>query len=90
MSKYSSSKIKSLFYGRAKAIAIISIVLIISISYGLFFYFQDGAESSVRKRRTMELELSNEEIRDHPTLVEKELEHLYFDSESKSYKNLPF
>src|SRR6188472_347922 len=42
------------------------------------------------QRRTMELELSNEEIRDHLTLVEKELEHLYFDSESKSYKNLPF
>jgi hypothetical protein len=42
------------------------------------------------QRRTMDLELSNEEIRDHLTLVEKELEHLYFDSESKSYKNLPF
>ncbi|HEY6882993.1 MAG TPA: hypothetical protein VI278_03035 [Nitrososphaeraceae archaeon] len=42
------------------------------------------------QRRTTELELSNEEIRDHLTLVEKELEHLYFDSESKSYKNLPF
>jgi hypothetical protein len=37
----------------------------------------------------MELELSNEEIRDHLTLVEKELEHLYFDSEAKSYKDLP-
>jgi hypothetical protein len=35
--KYSSFKIKSIFYGRAKVIAIISIVLIISISYGLFF-----------------------------------------------------
>jgi hypothetical protein len=32
------------------------------------------------QRRTMELELSNEEIREHLTLVEKELEHLYFDS----------
>ena len=42
------------------------------------------------QRRTMDLELSNEEIRDHLTLVEKELERLYFDSESKSYKNLPF
>ena len=41
-------------------------------------------------RRTMELELSNDEIRDHLTLVEKELEHLYFDSEAKSYKNMPF
>ena len=32
------------------------------------------------QRRTMELELSNEEIRDHLTLVEKELERLYFDT----------
>jgi hypothetical protein len=49
-------------------------------------------EYSSRKRsqrRTIELELSNEEIRDHLTLVEKELEHLYFDSESKFYKDLP-
>ena len=42
------------------------------------------------QRRTIELELSNEEIRDHLTLVEKELERLYFDSEPKSYKDLPF
>jgi hypothetical protein len=41
------------------------------------------------QRRTIELELSNEEIRDHLTLVEKELERLYFDSESKFYKDLP-
>jgi hypothetical protein len=41
-------KIKSILYGRAKAIAIISIILIISISYGLFFYFQDITKSSVR------------------------------------------
>jgi hypothetical protein len=46
--KYSSSKIKSLFYGRAKVIAIISIMLIISISYGLFFYFQDITERNVK------------------------------------------
>src|SRR5919197_1014213 len=32
------------------------------------------------QRRTMELELSNEEIRTHLNLVEKELERLYFDS----------
>jgi hypothetical protein len=31
------------------------------------------------QRRTMELELSNEEIRTHLNLVEKELERLYFD-----------
>jgi hypothetical protein len=40
--------IKNVFYGRAKVIAIISIVLIISISYGLFFYFQDITESNVK------------------------------------------
>jgi hypothetical protein len=33
-------KFKSVFYGRAKLIAIISIVFIISISYGLFFSFK--------------------------------------------------
>ena len=32
------------------------------------------------QRRTRELELSNEEIRAHLNLVEKELERLYFDS----------
>jgi hypothetical protein len=48
MSKKYSSKIKSLFYGRAKVIAIISIMLIISISYGLFFYFQDITERNVK------------------------------------------
>lgn len=41
-------KIKSILYGRVKIIAIISIILIISISYGLFFYFQDITESSVK------------------------------------------
>jgi hypothetical protein len=35
LEKYTSSKIKSVFYGRAKVIATISIVF---ISYGLFFY----------------------------------------------------
>ena len=43
-----SFKVKSVLYGRAKAIAIISVVLIISISYGLFFYFQDITENSVK------------------------------------------
>ncbi|MFL6375921.1 MAG: hypothetical protein ACJ72R_00465 [Nitrososphaeraceae archaeon] len=32
------------------------------------------------QRRTMELELSNEEIISHLNLVEKKLERLYFDS----------
>ena len=41
-------KIKTILYGRAKAIAIISVVLIISISYGLFFYFQDITERNVK------------------------------------------
>jgi hypothetical protein len=46
--KISSHKFKSIFYGRAKVIAIISIVLIISISYGLFFYFQGITESNIK------------------------------------------
>ena len=46
--KGSSFKFKSIFYGRAKLIAIISIVSIISISYGLFFYFQDITERNVK------------------------------------------
>jgi hypothetical protein len=46
--KNSSHKFKSIFYGRAKVIAIISIVLIISISYGLFFYFQGITESNIK------------------------------------------
>ena len=46
--KYSSHKFKSLFYGRSKLIAIISIVLIISISYGLFFYFQGITENNIK------------------------------------------
>ena len=41
-------RLKSVLYGRAKAIAIISILLIISISYGLFFYFQDSTERIVK------------------------------------------
>jgi hypothetical protein len=46
--KDSSFRFKSIFYGRAKVIAIISIVSIISISYGLFFYFQDITESNIK------------------------------------------
>jgi hypothetical protein len=46
--KNSSFKFKSIFYGRSKVIAIISIVLIISISYGLFFYFQGITESNIK------------------------------------------
>ena len=41
-------KFKTIFYGRAKLIAIISIVFIISISYGLFFYFQDITERNIK------------------------------------------
>jgi hypothetical protein len=43
-----SFKFKTIFYGRAKLIAIISVVSIISISYGLFFYFQDVTERNVK------------------------------------------
>ena len=46
--KGSSFKFITIFYGRAKLIAIISIILIISISYGLFFYFQDITERNVK------------------------------------------
>ena len=44
----SGFKVKSVLNGRAKAIAIISVVLIISISYGLFFYFEDITERNVK------------------------------------------
>jgi len=46
--KESSYRLRTIFYGRAKAIAIISIILIISISYGLFFYFQDITERNIK------------------------------------------
>jgi hypothetical protein len=82
--KYSSFKIKSIFYGRAKVIAIISIVLIISTSYGLFFYFQDITESNVknnlfaqqRDRQIMATRVLSQHIASDLGLVEARLEGL--------------
>jgi hypothetical protein len=36
------------FMGKAKLLAIISIVLIIAISYGLFFYLENTTEQDIR------------------------------------------
>jgi signal transduction histidine kinase len=82
--KYSSFKIKSIFYGRAKVIAIISIVLIISISYSLFFYFQAITESNVknnlfaqqRDRQIMATRILSQHIASDLGLVEAKLEGL--------------
>src|SRR5690242_21601561 len=41
--------IKNVLYGRSKLLIIIFIVLIISISYGLFFVLQNINEQNVRK-----------------------------------------
>jgi signal transduction histidine kinase len=82
--KYSSFKIKDIFYGRAKAKAIISIVLIISIFYGLFFYFQDITEGNVknnlfaqqRDRQIMATKTLSQHIASDLGLVEARLEGL--------------
>lgn len=41
---------KDIFYGRGKTIAIVVIVLIVTISYGLFFYLQGETEDDVRNK----------------------------------------
>jgi HK/GC/Chemotaxis protein-like, sensor domain len=82
--EYSSFKIKDIFYGRAKAKAIISIVLIISIFYGLFFYFQDITEGNVknnlfaqqRDRQIMATKTLSQHIASDLGLVEARLEGL--------------
>jgi signal transduction histidine kinase len=82
--KYSSFKIKNIFYGRAKVIAFISIVLMISITYGLFFYFQDITESNVknnlfaqqRDSQTMATRNLSQHIASDLGLVEARLEGL--------------
>jgi signal transduction histidine kinase len=91
--KYSSFKIKSIFYGRDKVIAIISIVLIISTFYGLFFYFQDISEGNVknnlfaqqRDRQIMATRNLSQHITSDLGLVEARLEGLsnsiYFQQE---------
>jgi uncharacterized membrane protein len=45
--------------GKAKLLAIISIVLIIAISYGLFFYLENITEQNIRNR-IVERELQNQ------------------------------
>ncbi len=91
--KYSSFKIKSIFYGRAKVIAIVSIVLIISTFYGLFFYFQDITEGNIknnlfaqqRDRQIMATRNLSQHITSDLGLVEARLEGLsnsiYFQQE---------
>ena len=82
--KNSSLKFKSIFYGRAKIITIISIVLIISISYGLFFYFQGITESNIKnnlfvQHRDRQIEATrtlSQHIGSDLSLVEARLESL--------------
>src|ERR1044071_658835 len=82
--KGSSFKFKRIFYGRAKLTAIISIVLIISISYGLFFYFQDITERNIknnlfaqqRDRQVMATKVLSQNIASDLGLVEARLEGL--------------
>src|SRR6187200_3519193 len=45
--------------GKAKLLAIVSIVLIIAISYGLFFYLENTTEQNIRNR-IIERELQNQ------------------------------
>ena len=45
--------------GKAKLLAIVSIVLIIAISYGLFFYLENTTEQNIRNR-IIEPELQNQ------------------------------
>jgi hypothetical protein len=42
--------LKDIFFGRGKAIATIVIISIITISYGLFFYFQGTTEADIKNR----------------------------------------
>ena len=93
LEKYSSFRIKSIFYGRAKVIAIVSIVLIISTFYGLFFYFQDITEGNIknnlfaqqRDRQIMATRNLSQHITSDLGLVEARLEGLsnsiYFQQE---------
>ena len=75
---------KNIFYGRAKAIAIITIVLIITISYGLFFYLQDTNEKRIRndlvtQQRERQIDLTrtlSQHIGSDLTLISSRLEGL--------------
>src|SRR5215831_17518957 len=84
MPENTSFKIKSICYRKTKVIAIISVVLIISISYGLFFYFQDITERNIknnlfaqqRDRQVMATKVLSQNIASDLGLVEARLEGL--------------
>ena len=84
MPKNTSFKIKSICYRKTKVIAIIGVVLIISISYGLFFYFQDITERNIknnlfaqqRDRQVMATKVLSQNIASDLGLVEARLEGL--------------
>ena len=82
--KYSSFRTRSSIYWRAKVIAIVSIVLMISSFYGLFFYFQDVTERDVknnlfvqqRDRQVMATKVLSKHVASDLGLVEARLEGL--------------
>jgi signal transduction histidine kinase len=82
--KYSSSRTKSRIYLRAKVIVIVTIVLMISAFYGLFFYFQDVTEGDLknnlfaqqRDRQVMATKVLSKQVASDLGLVEAKLEGL--------------
>ena len=82
--KYSSFRTRNSIYGRAKVMAVVSIVLMISSFYGLFFYFQDVTERDVknnlfvqqRDRQVMAAKVLSKNIASDLGLVEARLEGL--------------
>ncbi len=82
--KYSSFRTRSSIYWRAKVIAIVSIVLMISSFYGLFFYFQDVTEGDLknnlfaqqRDRQVMATKVLSKHVASDLGLVEARLEGL--------------
>jgi signal transduction histidine kinase len=82
--KYSSFRTRSSIYWRANVIAIVSIVLMISSFYGLFFYFQDVTERDVknnlfvqqRDRQVMATKVLSKHVASDLNLVEARLEGL--------------
>ena len=82
--KYRSSRTRSSIYGRAKVMAIVSVVLMVSSFYGLFFYFQDVTERDVknnlfvqqRDRQVMATKVLSKNVASDLGLVEARLEGL--------------
>jgi signal transduction histidine kinase len=82
--KYSSSRAKSRIYLKAKVIVIVTIVLMISAFYGLFFYFQDVTEGDLknnlfaqqRDRQVMATKVLSKQVASDLGLVEARLEGL--------------